>query len=163
MADDQNDTPDPATGKDEPKPDLGDAGKKALDEERKARREAERQLRDTADRLKALEDKDKSESERLTERLSQLEKDLVAASARADRYEVALEKGLDMTRARRLAGSTREELEADAEELKSWTSGTRADPVPSKPVEDLKGGGDPTEPPAPDIADVVAGIPRSAF
>lgn len=159
MADDQN-TDDPAKGEPEPKPDLGDAGKKALDEERKARRDAERQLKEMGDQLKTLQDKDKSDSERLTEKLAQLEKDLATATARADRFEVALDKGLDMTRAKRLTGTTREELEADAEELKGWTSGGDTPDTPSKPAEDLAGGGDPSSGPDPDIRQVVASIPR---
>jgi hypothetical protein len=159
---------DPAKGKpDDKKPDpgdLGDAGKKAIDDERKARRDAERQLKEMGDKLKALEDKDKSETERLTEKVTQLEKDLASATARADRYEVALEKGLDMTRAKRLTGSTREELEADADELSTWNAGAGNDGKPAappgKPAPDLKGGGDPTEEPAVDVRKVVADIPR---
>lgn len=161
MADDP--TPDdPAKGDPEPdKPDLGDAGKKALEAERKARRDAERQLREKDDQLKALQDKDKSDSERLTEKVTQLEKDLATATARADRFEVALEKGLDMTRAKRLTGATRDELEADADELITWTAGTSDDkPVPGKPATDLKGGSDPTEEPAVDVREVVDSIPR---
>lgn len=163
MADDpKKDPDDPAKGDPEPaKPEMGDAGKKALDEERKARREAERQLKETADRLKVLEDKDKSDSDRLTEKVTQLEKDLATATARADRFEVALDKGLDMTRAKRLTGATREELEADADELITWTAGKDDKPaVPGKPTTDLKGGGDPTEEPETDVREVVDSIPR---
>lgn len=158
MADDPD-----ASAKDapaQPATDLGDAGKKALDEERKARRDAERQLREMSEQVKALQDKDKSDSERLTERLAQLEKDLAAATARADRYEVALEKGLDMVRAKRLAGSTKDELEADADELARWSPGSNDTPAPTKPTEALRGGGDPTEEPEPDIRQVVESIPR---
>lgn len=161
MADDPTPTPDPATGKDDPKPDLGDAGKKALDDERKARRDAERQLKAVNDQLTALQDKDKSESERAVERVSQLERDLAAATARADRFEVACEQGLDMTRAKRLTGTTREELEADAEELRGWTAGKPdVPPVPGKPTEDLTGGGDPTATPEPDVRSIIESIPR---
>lgn len=161
MADDPKDPDDPATGDPAPdKPDMGDAGKKALETERKARRDAERQLREMGDQLKALQDKDKSDSERLTEKVTQLEKDLAAATAKADRFEVALEKGLDMTRAKRLTGSTRDELEADADELITWTAGTGDKPVPGKPTPDLKGGGDPTEEPEVDVRAVVDSIPR---
>lgn len=161
MADDPKDPDDPAKGDPAPaKPDLGDAGKKALDEERKARRDAERHLKEMGDQLKTLQDKDKSDSERLTEKLAQLEKDLAAASARADRYEVALDKGLDMTRAKRLTGTTRDELEADADELITWTAGKPAEPVPGKPAVDLKGGGDPTEEPDIDVRKAVESVPR---
>lgn len=149
----------PAKGEEPPEP-LGDGGKKALDAERRARREAEKKLSDLNDQLQALQDKDKTDSQRLTEKLTQLEKDLVSASARADRYEVALEKGLDMVRAKRLTGTTREELEADADELKGWTAAETQTPPPGKPAEDLKGGGDPTQEPEPDIRKVVESIPR---
>jgi hypothetical protein len=160
MADDPNE---PATGDpkpEDPKPDLGDAGKKAIDEERKARREAERQLKEMGDQLKSMQDKDKSESERLTEKVAQLEKDLHRATAKADRFEVALEKGLDMTRAKRLTGETREELEADADELTAWQTGEPKPAVPGKPTADLRGGGDPTQEPEADIRKVVDSIPR---
>lgn len=162
MADDPKDPDDPAKGDPEPdKPDLGDPGKKALDAERKARRDAERQLKEMGDQLKTLQDKDKSDSERLTEKVTQLEKDLTAATARADRFEVALETGLDLTRAKRLTGTTREELEADAAELATWqASPGDKPPVPSKPATDLKGGGDPTEEPDVDVRAVVDSIPR---
>lgn len=125
-------------------------------------RKHEKQAKDLADRLQGLEDKDKSDSERLTEKLAQLEKDLAAATSRADRYEVALEKGLDMVRAKRLTGSTRDELEADADELTTWQAGAPAGdkPAPGKPTEALSGGGDPTQEPDPDVRQVVDSIPR---
>lgn len=160
MADDPNTPDDPAKGDPDPAPTLGDAGKKALDDERKARREAERQLKELGTQLAALQDKDKSDSERLTEKVTQLEKDLASATAKADRFEVALDKGLDMTRAKRLTGTTREELEADADELQTWQAGKPPDPIPGKPATDLKGGGDPTEEPPVDVRSVVDSIPR---
>lgn len=163
MADDPKDPDDPAKGDPEPdKPDLGDPGKKALDAERKARRDAERQLKEMGDQLKALQDKDKSDSERLTEKVTQLEKDLATVTAQRDRFEVGLTKGLDLTRTKRLTGDTREDLEADADELLTWTSGSNGDPkpAPGKPAVDLKGGGDPTEDPAVDVREVVQSIPR---
>ena len=157
-----NDDPKP---EDKPTPDPDEGAKKALDAERKARREAEAKLKDVTDRLTAIEDKDKSEVDRLTGKVAQLEKDLASATAKADRYEVALDKGLDMTRAKRLTGTTREELEADAEELAGWTApgkgGSGGGGTPAKPVEDLGGGGDPTEEPEEtDPRKLAAGIPR---
>lgn len=70
-------------------------------------------------KLKEREDADKSESEKLTERTTQLEGDLTAAQKTALRYEIALDKGIPKTLAARLQGDTREEMEADAEELKT--------------------------------------------
>ena len=64
-------------------------------------------------KLKEYEDRDKTEAERISERLAEAEK----RALDADRLEIALEKGLTKSQAKRLVGSTREELEADAEEL----------------------------------------------
>lgn len=74
--------------------------------ERKTRQELEA-------RLKEIEDKDKSETERLTERLTAAEMRALDAA----RYEIALDKGLTRSQAKRLVGSTPEELAADADEL----------------------------------------------
>ena len=106
--------PDPAEQATEPKPEpLGDAGKKALDEERKARKAAEAEL---AKYRKAEQDKadaDKTEAERRAAAEARAE----AAELKALRLEVATEKGLTAKQAARLVGATREELEADADEL----------------------------------------------
>jgi hypothetical protein len=154
MADD-NDSTDtkvddkPDTGT---KADLGDAGKKALDAERKARRDAERRATDLEGRLKAIEDKDKSETERLTEENARLHKELGAATASSVRMRVALDKGLSPTQAKRLVGDTEEELTADADEiLESWGAKPGEDrPTPppgGRPREQLRpGNGDPDTP-----------------
>jgi hypothetical protein len=99
-----------------PKPEteeLGDAGKKALAAERDARKAAEKEL---AKYRKAEQDKaeaDKSEAEKR----AAAEQRAVAAELRATRLEVAHEKGLTPAQAKRLAGATKEELEADADEI----------------------------------------------
>lgn len=104
-------TDQPATG------DLGDAGKKALEAERRDKRAAEKRAADLEARLKEFEDKDKTESTRALERAEAAEKRAADAEARAIRLEVASEKGLTPAQAKRLVGETREELEADASEL----------------------------------------------
>lgn len=101
----------PATGE------LGDAGKKALDAERRDKRAAEKRATDLEARLKEFEDRDKTESTRAIERAEAAEKALAAAESRALRLEIASEKGLTPAQAKRLVGETREELEADASEL----------------------------------------------
>ena len=171
MADDN--TPDDDVKPDEdPKPDgLGDAGKKALDAERKARRDAEQKAKDLESRLQAIEDKDKSEVERLTEQVATLTKERDTALSKSDKLEVAISKALDEDRAsristavKRLTGTTREELEADADELlpllfPTSEDGDRETPA-GKPRETLRGGGDPTEDPEPDVRSIVESIPR---
>jgi len=101
----------PATGE------LGDAGKKALDAERREKRAAEKRAADLEARLKEFEDRDKTESTRAIERAEAAEKAAAAAESRALRLEIAAEKGLTPAQAKRLVGETREELEADASEL----------------------------------------------
>lgn len=165
MADDPDKKPDPkpATGDDpDDKPDMGDAGKKALAAERAARREAEKRAAEVEARLKELEDKDKSDSQKLTDRLATAEKRAETAESRVLRLEVAMDKGLSAVMARRITGSTKEELEADADELlASFKSSDEGDKkAPGKPAEDLKGGGDPTSEPKPDMRQIVADIPR---
>ena len=70
-----------------------------------------------AAKLAELEDKDKTESQRLTERATTAERDRDDARGKLLRLEVAIEKGLTPAQARRLQGSTKEELEDDADEL----------------------------------------------
>lgn len=53
----------------------------------------------------------------LEDRVAEIERGAKDAEARALRAEVANAKGLTPTQAKRLIGSTREELEADADEL----------------------------------------------
>lgn len=113
--------------KDGDKPDekLGEPGLRALNAERDARKQADADLKKALDRVKELEDAGKSEDQKRTERLDALEKSdveqgtkLSAAEATILRYEVAAEKGIDLKAAARLQGSTREEIEKDADEFK---------------------------------------------
>lgn len=103
---------------------LGEGGKKALDAERKAKTVAERQAKaaqkqvdDMQKRLKAFEDRDKTEAEKLAERATAAEQAAQSATARLLRFEVAASKKLPAGFAGRLQGSTKEELEADADTL----------------------------------------------
>lgn len=163
MADDDKGTPKDEP-KDEPK-DLGDAGKKALDEERKARREAEKQLNAMQNRVKELEDKDKSESEKLAGRVAELEKELGAARGSAMRLEVALDKGLTKAQAKRLVGESAEDLIADADELLTSFKPSE-EPKPSLnggPKEQLRPGTVPTaegEMTKEQLRKAIADIPR---
>lgn len=170
MADEPKTDP-PATGGTDPgtdpPADLGDAGRKALEAERKARRDAEKQLKDVQARLREIEDRDKSEAEKLAEKAAAAEAKAQEAEARVLRLEVGASKGLTAAQTRRLVGTTREELEADADDLLESlrpagddTSNGGARP-PSKPTENLRGGGDPTEEPTVDIRKIVEAIPRS--
>lgn len=157
-----------------PKPDpdaLGDAGKAALVEIRKERDAA-------LARAKELEDRDKSEMQKATDRVTAAEARAEAAETRAMRIEVALDAGLTVAQAKRLSGTSRAELEADAKEFAATLkpasgdadggdgnggdgAGNGSTPPPSrKPVPDLQGGGDTTKATDKDIRAVVDSIPR---
>lgn len=110
-------TPEPAT-KDEPTP--APSTPAVLPDDHplvKAYQATKDQLAEAKGKVREFEDLSKSEQEKLTERASELEKNLTTAESNAARYEIALEKGLTKSQAKRLVGSTREELEADAEDL----------------------------------------------
>lgn len=114
---------------------------------RKANKEAETYRR----KLQELEDRDKSETDKLKDRVTVAEKRAEESEARALRLEVAAEKGLTLSQAKRLVGATKEELEADAEELlesfggkangdgKAGDNGGRKPPA-GKPKEKLRVG-----------------------
>jgi hypothetical protein len=74
-------------------------------------------LKSKAAKFDELDQASKTEQERLTERLAAAEARAAETESRALRLEVASENGLTPTQAKRLVGSTREELEADAKEL----------------------------------------------
>jgi hypothetical protein len=103
-------------------------------------RAREKELTPLAEKARQLEESQRTETERLTERLTKAEQRALDAA----RYEVALEKGLTRAQAKRLVGSTPQELEADADELLS-TFGSSG---PRRPVGDADQGPRDT-PPAP--------------
>lgn len=157
----------PATGDDDGM--ATDAGKKALQAERDRVKALEAELKDLkplAEAAKRAEEEKLGEVEKLTKQLSEATAKADAATAKADRYEVALEKGLNLTRAKRLVGSSRDELVADADELLADLGPAdgkdRKDTKPptDKPSERLSGGGDPDQPPAVNVRKVVDSIPR---
>jgi chromosome condensin MukBEF ATPase and DNA-binding subunit MukB len=125
-----------------------------------------KELEPLADKAQKLEEASQSEVEKLQAKLTDAEKARDAATAKADRYEVALEKGLNLTRAKRLVGATRDELVADADELLADLGPAdgkdRKDSKPpsGKPAEHLRGGGDPDTTPPTDVRKVVDSIPR---
>lgn len=135
---------DGAHGSEEHDDELRAAGRKALEAERAANKASKKQIADLQAKLKEYEDRDKSDAEKTAERLAQLEKDTAASRSRADRLEVALDKGLPKTLADRLRGSTREELEADADELLKLVNAQK--PKTPKPDPSQGHGGGDTKP-----------------
>jgi hypothetical protein len=125
--------------------------------------DAAKEFRAKASKLDEIEAASKSEAEKLQERASKAEGRATEAEMKALRLEVAGEKGLSPVQAKRLIGGTREELEADADELlASFRSEERSQGSPStRPRERLRGGGDPTvEPEERDPRKLAAKVPR---
>jgi hypothetical protein len=76
-----------------------------------------KRLMELEEQLRERDDAEKSEQQKLVEKLTSTEKRAADAETRLIRYEVAAEHGLDMQAAAFLTGSTREEIEHRAEEL----------------------------------------------
>ena len=125
-ADDEppDDTPDADETDDKP---TGDE----LAEMRRALRKANKEAEQARLKLKEIEDAGKSETEKLTGRVAELEPKVTAAETRAMRLEVALDKGLPKSLAVRLQGESREEMEADADELMKTLGGDGRSKTPS--------------------------------
>lgn len=99
---------------------------------------------------KKLEDEGKSDSEKVSEQLAALQKQLeeekqarTKSEAESLRLRVATAKGLSEVQARRLQGSTQEELEEDADALVEAFGGKKDDSKPNgsgRPKEKLTPG-----------------------
>lgn len=101
-----------------------------------------------AKELAELKEADKTEVQKAADKAADAEKRAQDAETRALRLEVAVEKGLTPSQAKRLVGTTREEFEADADDfLESIKTDDKNPTPPGKPRERLSGGGDPTEEP----------------
>jgi hypothetical protein len=156
VTDDTGVTPDPKDGagekpasEDAPKPVTGDGDDGltlALKAERATRKAAEKEARELAARLRDLEDRDKSESEKLASRVAESERRAVEAEAQLLRLEVAAARKMNAEDVPLLHGTTREELEASAEALAAFAKrnekvpagfdgGARQTPAETKPPE----------------------------
>lgn len=164
----------PATGDEGTPEDLGDAGKQAIERMKRDKRAAEKRASEAEAKLQELADKDKTEVERLAARATSNETKATEAERRATRLEVILDKlpetatAADVKRlvalSKRLVGETREELEADADELLSTFQTTPA--TPGRPAGDI-GQGPRTpaqiaDPRARDLAQIEADLKAGA-
>lgn len=98
---------------------LGDAGKRALSAEREARQKAEKAAADALARVKQLEDADLSEKEKAEKERDEYRTSSESSRALLDRYEAAEEAGLPLSWAKRLTGSTKDEIVVDAKQVKA--------------------------------------------
>ena len=108
--------------------------------------------RDAAKRLAEIEDANKTEVQKLAD--AKTASDTVAATAQNElmRLRVAMRKGLTEAQAKRLVGSTEEEIEADADELLESFGVQKTEPgagKPTRPKERLRSGAGPADEPSP--------------
>lgn len=126
VATDEGVTPDETEGQeDAPKAitqaDL-DRVTKALEAERKLRRDAETKAQahsEAAAKIQEIEDSQKSETQKLTDKLARSESRNAELEAELIRERVARRHGLTDAQVKRLIGETEEDLDADALELLS--------------------------------------------
>lgn len=81
-----------------------------------------------AEELAKIRESQKTEAEKLQDKVSAAEKRAAEVEMRALRAEVAFEKGLTPAQAKRLVGTTKEELEADADDLLNTFGSTKTTP-----------------------------------
>lgn len=124
-------------------------------------------LKAKAAKVDDIEASKKSDVDKLTEQIDKLTQAQANSDQKALRAEVAMAKGLTAAQAKRLAGTSREELEADADEILEAFPVTPTDEPPKggppsrQPRPDLKGGSDPTEEPIEtDPAKLADAVPR---
>lgn len=138
---------------------------------RKLSRQNEATAKQRADALKKYEDANKSESQRLQEERDSHKTRAEKAEAALHRREIAETRAPEHATvaqikavAKRLAGDSDDDLEADADELFALLAPapqTPAAKTPSRPKERLRGGGDPDdEPEETDPRKLAALIPR---
>lgn len=141
------------------KADVGDKGRNAIDAMKRERNAALKRAAEAEKKNKDYEDRNKTESERLSEAAE-------SARSRADKAEVSLRKmqtAFDRAPehatpkqiravAKRISGDSEEEMEADADELFEMLAPAKSSEEErrkpaGKPRESLKGGGDPEDEP----------------
>ena len=124
---------------------LGEPGKAALNAERKARREAEKQLKALTDRLQAIEDKDKSDLERAQSRLAELEKQYGEERAQRLRLSVASQHSIPADYVDLLTATDEEGLEQQAARVAQLVKASSAPEFARNPGQGA-GNGEPVKP-----------------
>jgi hypothetical protein len=119
------------------------------------------ELRKAAKRLKDIEDANKTELDKAKDGQSSAERRATEAESKLLRMEVAIEKGLSPAQAKRLVGGTRDELEADADELLEAFKAEGGDGR-TKPATGLRSRSVPgSEPEDNDPSKLAAQVPRA--
>lgn len=128
----ENNAPEPT---EDPAPEADESGldPKAQEALSKARREAanlRKRLKDlepAARKLKELEDKDKSETQRLTEQLGEMQQKIALYETRELRIAAATSVGLPADMVQFITASDAEEAKAQAKKLLEWRKTTPPD------------------------------------
>lgn len=132
-------------------PEVKDALHKANEEAKKFRLRA-KENEDAAKRLAEIEESQKTETQKLTDKLNEATRQTGETALENARLRVALRHGLTEDQARRLIGSSEDELDADAEQLKASLGLTNTEETPStpslpqRPREQLRSGSQPVIP-----------------
>ncbi len=134
---------------------------KKLRDEAASYRTKVRELEPLAKKAQELEEAGRSDMEKLTARAEKAEREHAETVAKALRLEVAFEKGLTPAQAKRLVGASREDLEADADEILRDFPALKPDGRP-KGNADLGGRekAPPTDPRLADLAQIEADLQR---
>jgi hypothetical protein len=122
---------------------LREGGLKALKAERERAKALETELAEFKRVQKEREDAEKTDLEKLQEANSELTGNLTKAQKTSVLYEIALDKGLTKAQVRRLVGETKEELEADADELLEELGVSKNENDPRTRTRELRGGNKP--------------------
>jgi hypothetical protein len=132
---------------------LGDAGKRAIDAMKRERNAARKEAAELAAKLKAIDDKDKTESQRLQEDRDQHRTRAEKAEAALRRREIAEQLAPDHATvaqiravAKRMSGDDDDALEEDARELFDLIAPAPPVRTAQRPKERLRGGSEPEEP-----------------
>ena len=125
---------------------LDDSARSKIQKVNKEAQALRKRAKAAEDRLAEIDAANKTDAEKAADRLADAEKKATEAQARADRLEVAAAKGLTPSQAKRLQGSTVEELEADADELLAdFKPADDGQGMPRRKPRELSSGNDPDD------------------
>ena len=121
--------------------------------------------RDAAKKLAEMEEADKTELQKATDRATAAEKLAAGSEAKATRYEVAAEIGIQAKHLKYLTGSTRDEIEESGkgilDDFPEAYAKSDKDGKPTRPKERLRSGAAPDEEPdETDPRKLAAMVPR---
>lgn len=121
-----------------------------------------KQNADAAKKLADIENSNKSEIEKALAAKEAADKDAAQARYELMRTQVAVDAGLTLAHAKRLVGTTEEELKADAAELLATFKPAENENRNVRPRENLRPGARPDVEPAVNVKEIVDGMVAQA-